>query len=232
MVKTDGAPPDKQRFYDSIADSFDEIMNPYDLRQRLRIVCDDLLSAGDMAGRRVLDVGCGTGWFSREAERAGARVVALDIGLRLLMKVGEKCRASRVAGDACRLAFADGCFDVVLSSECIEHTNDPQAALAEMCRVLKPGGVLVVTVPNEFWRWAEIVARVFKLRPYEGQENWLWWSELGRELRLRGMTIERMRGIHLFPPIWRWTWPLLERVDRHEGPWGPAMVNLAVRARK
>ena len=222
----------KQRFYDGIADSFDAIMNPYDLQQRLRIVCHELLDAGELRGRRVLDVGCGTGWFSREIERAGGRVVALDIGVKLLEKVGDKCGAARVAGDACGLAFTDNSFDIVVSSECIEHTVDPRQALAEMCRVLKPGGVLVVTVPNELWRWAEVVARMFKLRPYEGLENWLWPSQLVDALLRSDMTVEQTRGIHLFPPVLRWTWPLLRRMDLAGRRLGPVMVNLAARARK
>jgi SAM-dependent methyltransferase len=226
------AAAEKQRFYDGIADSFDAIMNPYDLQQRLKMVCHELLDASELRGRRVLDVGCGTGWFSRELEGAGARVVALDIGVHLLEKVAGKCGAARVAGDACRLAFPAGTFDVVVSSECIEHTIDPRLALAEMCRVLKPGGVLVVTVPNEFWRWAEVVARVLKLRPYEGLENWLWQSQLVDALRRSGMTVERTGGVHLFPPVLRWTWPLLRRLDRAGRYLAPVMVNLAVRACK
>ena len=222
----------KQRFYDGIAGSFDAIMNPYDLQQRLGIVCHELLAAGELRDRRVLDVGCGTGWFSREIERAGGRVVALDIGVKLLEQVAAKCQAARVAGDACNLAFADDSFDVVVSSECIEHTVDPRRALAEMCRVLKPGGVLVVTLPNEFWRWAEVVARVFKLRPYEGLENWLWPSQLVAALQRSGMLVEQTRGIHLFPPVLRWTWPLLRQADRAGRRLGPIMVNLAARARK
>jgi 2-polyprenyl-6-hydroxyphenyl methylase/3-demethylubiquinone-9 3-methyltransferase len=222
----------KQRFYDGIAGSFDAMMNPYDLQQRLWLVCHDLLAPGEVRDRRVLDVGCGTGWFSREMERAGGRVVALDIGVNLLEKVAAKCGAARVAADACRLAFADESFDVVISSECIEHTVDPLQALAEMCRVLKPGGVLVVTVPNEFWRWAEVVARVFKLRPYEGLENWLWRSQLVDALQRSGMTVELTSGVHLFPPVIPWTWPLLRRVDRGGRRLGPVMVNLAAKARK
>jgi ubiquinone/menaquinone biosynthesis C-methylase UbiE len=222
----------RQYFYDTIADSFDAIMNPYDLQQRLQVVCHELLDADECRGRRVLDVGCGTGWFSRELERGGGRVVALDIGVKLLEKVAQKCGAARVAGDACLLAFADNSFDIVVSSECIEHTLDPRQALAEMSRVLKPGGLLVVTVPNSLWRWAEVVARVLRLRPYEGLENWLWRSELVDALERAGMTVERTRGVHLFPPILPWTWALLRRIDRAGGRLGPVMVNLAARARK
>jgi SAM-dependent methyltransferase len=226
------APADKQLFYDQIADVFDAIMNRYDLERRLEVVCGELIEAHELHGRLVLDVGAGTGWFSQRAEQMGANVVALDIGQRLLRAVGEKCRARRIAADACRLAFADESFDIVMSSDCIEHTVDPRLALGEMCRVLKPRGLLVVTVPNAFWGWAEVVARVFHLRPYQGLENWLWWPELRRELHRSGMAIECMRGIHLFPPVVRGSWPLLRRADRWGRALGPVMVNLAVRARK
>ena len=222
----------KERFYDGIAESFDAIMNPYDLHRRVEVVCHELIGRQTFAGRRILDVGCGTGWFSREAVQAGADVVAIDIGINLLRKVAETCGAKRVAADACLLCLPDDTFNIVLSSECVEHTADPKRALAEMCRVLKPEGILVVTVPNQFWRWAEVVARVLKLRPYEGLENWLWWSELSGELRRHGMRIDRMRGIHLFPPAFRLTWPLLHRADAAGHVLGPMMVNLAVRASK
>jgi len=62
----------KLYFYDTIADRFDELVNAYDLRRRLEIVFDELLGPGDLTGRTVLDVCCGSGWFSREAARRGA----------------------------------------------------------------------------------------------------------------------------------------------------------------
>ena len=65
-------------FYDTIADRFDELVNAYDLRRRLEIVFGELLGADDLTGVSVLDVGCGSGWFSREAQRRGARVTSLD----------------------------------------------------------------------------------------------------------------------------------------------------------
>ena len=83
----------KLYFYDTIADRFDELVNAYDLRRRLEIVFDELLGPGDLTGRTVLDVGCGSGWFSREAARRGARVTSLDIALRLLHETGRESRA-------------------------------------------------------------------------------------------------------------------------------------------
>ena len=222
----------KGLFYDTIADRFDAIMNRYDVERRLEIVFGELLAAEDLAGLSLLDVGCGTGWFTQRAASRGARVVALDVSVKLLQRTREKCDVTLVASDACRLPFPDGAFDIVISSECIEHTAHPIRAVAEMCRVLKPRGTLVVTVPNRVWHWSATFASVFKLRPYEGLENWVSWWELRRALRGHGMTIVHMRGFHLFPPVLRVTWPMLRPLDRLGPAIGPVMLNIAVKAVK
>jgi ubiquinone/menaquinone biosynthesis C-methylase UbiE len=222
----------KERFYDTIADRFDEVMNRYDLGRRLEIVFDELLEGQSIDGKTVLDAGCGTGWFSQRATELGAEVTALDIGVKLLEKTRQKCGAALVAGDACRLPFHGAAFDVVMSSECIEHTQDPLGAIGEMCRVLKPGGTLIVTVPNKTWHWSATFAAAFKLRPYEGLENWLGWWQLRRRLRQQDMRIVAMSGFHLFPPLFKATWPLLRYTDRFGRSIGPVMLNLAVKAVK
>jgi 2-polyprenyl-6-hydroxyphenyl methylase/3-demethylubiquinone-9 3-methyltransferase len=223
---------EKGRFYDTIADEFDALINQYDTRRRLEIVFDEMLATTDLAGCSVLDVGCGTGWFSQWAASRGAMVTSLDIGLRLLDKTRQKCPTRPVAGDACHLPLASNTFDVVISSECIEHTVNPKLALREIHRVARPGGLLVVTVPNQRWHFAVTIARAFKLRPFEGYENWLHWRELRDELRNAGSRIEQLRGFHLVPPIIPATMPVLRRVDSLGGVLGPLMLNLAVRARK
>ena len=119
----------KQLFYDRIAGSFDAVMNRYDLERRLAVVFERFLSAEEVRGRTLLDVGCGTGWFARQALAMGAQVIAFDIGTNLLKRVREKCAARLVAGDACALPFGTASLDLVVSSECIEHTLDPYKAL-------------------------------------------------------------------------------------------------------
>lgn len=223
---------DRRLFYDQIADSFDDIANPYDLHRRIEVVFDELLAGHPLEGRRLLDVGCGTGWFSQRAAAEGARVVSLDLGQRLLSRVRQKCASELVAADACVLPFRDGAFDVVISSECIEHTLDPLAAVREMARVVRPGGVLVVTTPNWVWRWSATVAAVLKLRPYEGYEHWVGWRQLRRELEGQRLQVDCMRGFHLVPPLIRATWPLLRAADRSAALVSPFMLNMAARARK
>ncbi len=222
----------KLYFYDTIADRFDDLVNAYDLRRRLDIVFRDLLGADDLQGLSVLDVGCGSGWFSREAHRRGARVTSLDIALQLLHETRRKVDTGRVNADACALPFADASFDLVISSECIEHTLDPRLALAEIHRVTRPGGRLLVTVPNQAWHFAATIADTFRLRPFKGYEHWLGWWEIRRILGGLHARIEQMRGFHLVPPLFRPTWPLLRRIDALGETIGPAMLNIAVLATK
>ena len=111
-------------------------------------------------GDRVLDVGCGNGRHAFEAYRRGARVVAFDLDRKELTAVAGLCGAMRaegevppaaasvaVSGDATVLPFADGSFDRVIAAEVFEHILDDQRAINEVARVLRPGGVLAVTVP-------------------------------------------------------------------------------------
>lgn len=226
--------PDRSRelFYDTIADRFDGLMNGYDVERRLAVVFGRLLRDVPLSGRRVLDAGCGTGRFSERAARAGGDVVSFDIGPRLLTQTRRRCGTPPVCGDVLSLPFPDGQFDVVISSECIEHTRDPAAAAAELLRVCRPGGCVVMTCPNRFWRWSCTLAGALRIRPYQGLENWPGWLALRRWVRAAGGTIESHVGLHLFPFVVPALQPLLRRLDRAGGRLGPIYLNQAMRIRK
>jgi demethylmenaquinone methyltransferase/2-methoxy-6-polyprenyl-1,4-benzoquinol methylase len=135
-----------------VAAMFDDVAERYDLT-------NDVLSLGQTRlwrravadavdarpGERVLDLAAGTGSSSLPFAAAGAQVVATDFSLGML-RVGKRAHPALdlLAGDALRLPFADATFDAVTISFGLRNVSDVDAALAEMARVARPGGRLVV----------------------------------------------------------------------------------------
>ena len=116
---------------------------------------------GLRSGDRLLDMGCGAGRHAFESMRRGARVVALDYSFPELVdvkstyfamveagEIASDAEAGAIRGDALRLPFPDGTFDRIIASEVLEHIDDDEGAIAELTRVLRPGGTMAVTVPS------------------------------------------------------------------------------------
>jgi 2-polyprenyl-3-methyl-5-hydroxy-6-metoxy-1,4-benzoquinol methylase len=224
---------DSAYFYEEFAANFDREMNSYEVGKRLRLVYDDVLGDIDLRGKRLLDAGCGTGHFSRIATRRGADVTSMDVGPKLLAEVAQKCESNRVVGSVTGMPFSDRSFEVVICTEVIEHTREPRAAVAELARVLAPQGVLVLTTPNRVWHPGIRLATALRIRPYEGLENWVRWSDLRRWLQIEGLEVKEMRGFNLIPFVHPALYRLNDRLDSFGfGPTGRLMINmLAIAAR-
>jgi 2-polyprenyl-3-methyl-5-hydroxy-6-metoxy-1,4-benzoquinol methylase len=223
---------DKMYFYDEFASEFDEKMNMYDTNKRIVIVFDEMLGSRDLQGKKLLDAGSGTGWFSKAAYERGADVYSLDIGLNLLGLVGQKCDSEKIVGSVLQIPFADNTFDYIVNTEVIEHTPVPMQVIPELYRVLKPAGVLVLTVPNRIWYFSIVIANALKLRPYEGFENWVHWGQLQRCFKECGFKIEKIKGFHIIPFVSSRLYRLIDYFDRFDTSLGPIMLNIAVKARK
>lgn len=120
--------------------------------------------AGVRSGQRVLDVACGTGVAAVTAARLGARVTGLDLTPALLDRAHENARIAEVEidwreGDAEALPFPDGEFDLVLSQYGHMFAPRPEVAIAQMLRVLRPGG----TIAFSTWPPEMVMGRIFTL---------------------------------------------------------------------
>ena len=105
--------------------------------------------AGDLAGKRVLDVGCGLGGKTVAYAEAGAKVTGTDIVERNAVQsldyaARHRTQAAFFVADAAALPVADGAFDTVVANDAMEHFAEPERALAEMRRALRTGGAIWV----------------------------------------------------------------------------------------
>lgn len=100
-------------------------------------------------GERVLDVGCGVGYLCEVLARGGdgRHIVGVDPSLESIRACRELAPGAFMAGDALALPFRASSFDCVALSDVIEHLADPDQALGEIRRVIKPGGRLVLSTP-------------------------------------------------------------------------------------
>jgi ubiquinone/menaquinone biosynthesis C-methylase UbiE len=108
-------------------------------------------------GEFILDAGCGTGVFSSDVLEADTKVLGLELSrpmlIRGMLRNGGK-RFLPVQGDMRNLPFADASFDKAVSVTAIEFIEEAKAAVEEMFRVVKPGGIIVVATLNSLSPWA------------------------------------------------------------------------------
>jgi SAM-dependent methyltransferase len=137
--------PAVQEYYDDLWERLPEELDPPDLALR-----SAFLRAGVSDGDRALDLGCGEGSLTAELARAGAAPVGVDVATGAIQRAqrrhpGLEFRVIPIDGP---LPFDDGSFDVIWSSDVIEHVADTARWLSEARRVLAPGGRLLVTTPS------------------------------------------------------------------------------------
>ncbi len=165
---------------------------------------------------KAIDIGAGQGRHSFEMFRRGADVIAFDQSEQDMADVAEMfdammaeghvpsdAKARAEVGDALRLPYADNSFDVVLMSEILEHIPSDEAAIAEMVRILKPGGVGAVTVPR-YWPERVCWALSDEYHEVEGGHVRIYKaSELAGKLTQAGLEVTGTDHAHaLHAPYW------------------------------
>ncbi len=140
---------DSEEGYNLAARNYDKkekYLNSFEKGQLLPLL-------GDVSGKKILDVGAGTGRVSVLLAKLGAEVVALDVSAQMLERLKIKrfkdCKIETVVGDGENLPFENNSFDVVVAAFFIVHLKNPTRFFDEAYRVLKDGGTLVVTNINQ-----------------------------------------------------------------------------------
>ncbi len=121
-------------------------------------------------GERVLDAGCGTGNFALKLARRGCRVTGVDISPGMLARAREHARAAGlqirlVRADIRRLPLPDACYDTVYSMTAVEFIPELDVAHAELMRVLRPGGRLLIGTISREGPWGRAYAARAKRKP-------------------------------------------------------------------
>lgn len=120
-----------------------------------------LARVGGTRGRDILEVGCGEGLMF---DGTPTHPVQMDVSMTRLRRAAGKCRFLLCA-DGYQLPFGDASFEIVLLIAVLEHTREPQRLLDEARRVLKPGGRVIIVVPNDVTMSAgRLLLRKFPIR--------------------------------------------------------------------
>lgn len=174
--------------------------------------------AGPLAGRRVLDIGCGDGALTDRLAAGGAIVTGIDADPEMVAEAAKAAPTATVmVAKAEHLPFAGGSFDVVVANTVFCLTDARRAALSEAVRVLRPGGRLLI---GELGRWSLWAAK----RRIKGMLGSRLWSRsrfsdtrsLVVELAEVGLTVGVVRGAVFYPPL-GWAARLMAPVDSSLG---------------
>lgn len=116
-----------------------------DYWRRLRTIAVRLLKVRN--GMHIVDVGSGGGWLSHMMRSDAMKVLSVDLSFKNLKRITDEYNSIGIMASATRLPIADESVDAVLASEVIEHLNNPDTAIKDFIRIVKPGGRVVITTP-------------------------------------------------------------------------------------
>jgi 2-polyprenyl-6-hydroxyphenyl methylase/3-demethylubiquinone-9 3-methyltransferase len=129
--------------YDVLGDAWWDLRGPFAMLHWIAEARSRLVPPPSESGSVLLDVACGGGLLAPHIRPLGYRHIGVDLS-PTAVRVAADHDVLVVQGDAGRLPFRDASADVVIAGECLEHVHDLPGVVREVCRLLKPGGTLVV----------------------------------------------------------------------------------------
>lgn len=185
-------------------------------RQAVVVEC---LEARDLTGRIWLDAGCGTGTLSRWLAERGCKVLGVDAAAEMIETAEQLAQQADKSDDLkfervetiARLPLENNSRDGILCSSVLEYVSDVDACLKEFARVLRPGGLLLVSVPNRHSIVRLTQAASYRMSKWLGQ-SWVAFmnysrnqysaGEFGRKLAISGFCSERVVTFGSALPTW------------------------------
>jgi 2-polyprenyl-6-hydroxyphenyl methylase/3-demethylubiquinone-9 3-methyltransferase len=148
-------PPDAVSYHSHLAKSWEHRYQKRSFKARQAVLAE-CLEAGDLAGASWLDAGCGTGTLSRWLAQRGCSVLGVDAALEMVDAAGQLSQTAdrsvqpkfKQVETIAQLPLMSNSCDGVLCSSVLEYVSDVDACLQEFARVLRPSGLLLVSVPN------------------------------------------------------------------------------------
>lgn len=182
---------------------------------------EDLSLPGTDHGLKILDIGCGTGALMTELAPYGG-VEGVDVSETAIAFCRERGITRVRQGSIEALPYFDGMFDVVLALDVLEHVRDDQAGIAEITRVLKPGGTAVIFSPAFMFLWSRTDELGEHVRRYTLPEMRAKLAEAGLDVRYSSYL-----NFFLFLPIlvFRWTARILRLSLISENTMGSPVTN-------
>jgi ubiquinone/menaquinone biosynthesis C-methylase UbiE len=159
--------PEPRKFYDSQYHFQEDVQHPDEKR-----IWRALRHLQPLSGCNLLDLGCGAGWAARLARTEGEarNVVGLDFSrTALLLAIQHSPQILWLQADGNALPLADACFDRLFCNGALEHFPDVRKGLSEISRILRPGAIAVLIVPN---------FHVKTEQPNEFRTHWWGWKRL------------------------------------------------------
>ena len=170
---------DKDMSREQLLNAIDALEDMFRLREHLAVI---EMPLDDLLGKQILEIGPGAGGHSALFARHGASMTSIDVTLARARATAKKFKILGVSdciamqGDAENLPFDSGIFDIVYSNGVLHHTNDTDAAIDEVFRVLKPGGnaVIMLYCKSSWHYWIDLWLCIGILKgALLGGENWL-----------------------------------------------------------
>jgi SAM-dependent methyltransferase len=195
--------------------NYEQMLHTFLSAERFRLWARVINRWRPLAGVRFLSSGCGFAGSLLAYRDAGARVaVGVEVDAEYLrlggLRTAELPAAGVVAYDGERLPFPDGSFDVIESMDVIEHTSDPGRYLAELRRVLSPGGLVLLVTPNRLWpveqhlgivappwlpvRLADVVFGALARLPWLNADRRFRYRQL-RGMRTQNLSLRRLQRL-------------------------------------